>query len=352
MSIVAILNESIPHILASLLTHMVATGWAGFQISHTADFRRQFLALTVEGACKPLNLLPTYWKMRGIAEISSLSFNITALLISAVLTWKLMKLFGWQTFKRIGASLSINRCYMIVLTLSIAIQLSLFFMFVSVSLWLDQLINGVIRQFATLAVFYKVASFATLVLLIPWLMIGWFAVRREKKILMIIFLVLCFAYLAAWAFMFISGSFRWTFIQWRFFSLVTSASVLLTLAAFVLGMICRINFGKGLPRYLNTQDYYEKDDSIYDNANGDMDDVEKVDFPSFFLASGPGAPNNTTEMAPSILQVGVRSPSPAHIRSPEWPQNQTRNGDIPSEGNDGIRRSPSETMHGKRWVIE
>jgi hypothetical protein len=70
---------------------MVATGWAGFQISHTADFRRQFVTLTVEGACKPLNLLPNYWKNRGVAEISSLSFNIVALFISVVLTWKLVK---------------------------------------------------------------------------------------------------------------------------------------------------------------------------------------------------------------------------------------------------------------------
>jgi hypothetical protein len=30
---------------------------------------------------------------------------------------------------------------------------------------------------------------------------------------------------------------------------MTSASVLLTMAAFVLGIICRFNFGKGLPRY-------------------------------------------------------------------------------------------------------
>jgi hypothetical protein len=82
--------------------------------------------------------------------------------------WPLMdcfslQLFGWQTFKRIGASLSINRCYKIVLTLSITIQLSLFFMFISVSLWLDQLFNGLIRQSASFPVLNKVTSFVTLV---------------------------------------------------------------------------------------------------------------------------------------------------------------------------------------------
>ena len=70
---------------------MVATAWAVFQIHHTAEFRKHFVKLTIEGACKPENLLPNYWKTRGVAEISSLSFNVVALLASSVLTWKLVK---------------------------------------------------------------------------------------------------------------------------------------------------------------------------------------------------------------------------------------------------------------------
>lgn len=49
--------------------------------------------------------------------------------------------------------------------------------------------------------------------------------------------------------MFASTSFRWTFVEWRFFSLITAASVLLTISTFVLGLMCRLNFGKGLSRY-------------------------------------------------------------------------------------------------------
>lgn len=89
--IVQILNESIPHIIASLLTHMLATAWAGFQISHTATFRANFSRLTTNGACKPINLLPTYWKDRGNAEIPSLVLNVVALVVSALLTWRLVK---------------------------------------------------------------------------------------------------------------------------------------------------------------------------------------------------------------------------------------------------------------------
>ena len=49
--------------------------------------------------------------------------------------------------------------------------------------------------------------------------------------------------------MFASTTFRWTFVTWRFFSLMSSASALLTLSALVLGLMCRMNFGKGLLRY-------------------------------------------------------------------------------------------------------
>jgi uncharacterized Zn-binding protein involved in type VI secretion len=168
MSVVALLNESIPHIIASLVTHLAATAWAGFQIARTAKFQSDFNRVVTNGACKGTSLLPEYWQARNRAEIPSLTLNIIALFVSCFLTCKLIKLFGWQTFKRIGASLTINRIYKLVLTLSITIQLSLFFMVVTVSLWIDQLMNSIIGDFTTFQTLYKVSSFITLALLVPW----------------------------------------------------------------------------------------------------------------------------------------------------------------------------------------
>jgi hypothetical protein len=78
---------------------------------------------------------------------------------------------------------------------------------------------------------------------------GWYGVRRELKIPMFAFLALSVGYLAGWAAMFDSIAFRWTFVTWTFFGVMASASVFLTLVAFILGIICRVNFGKGLIRY-------------------------------------------------------------------------------------------------------
>lgn len=66
---------------------------------------------------------------------------------------------------------------------------------------------------------------------------------------MFIFLSLSVLYLGGWGFMFFSTTFRWTFKTWIFFSIMATASVFLTFMAVVLGVVCRMNFGKGLARY-------------------------------------------------------------------------------------------------------
>ena len=59
---------------------------------------------------------------------------------------KVQQQFGWQTFKRVGASLVIRRIYNAVLILSIVIQLSAFFIVAIGGLWLDQVWNGEIAS--------------------------------------------------------------------------------------------------------------------------------------------------------------------------------------------------------------
>ncbi|KAJ7293166.1 hypothetical protein C8J57DRAFT_1041078 [Mycena rebaudengoi] len=278
MSMVALLNESIPHILASLLTHVLSTAWSSYQIYHTARFRKNFNEMITEGACNGApSLLPTYWQDRASAEIPTLALNIVALLVSIVLTWKLMKLFGWQTFKRVGASLTINRVYKLVLVFSITLQLALFFMGVAVSLFIDQLFNGWAGQLAWYSLLYKVMFIFVGVMLFPWLTLGWISVRRELRIGMFIFLLLSVLYLAGYGVMFLSTTFRWTFVNWQFFCIMSLVSVFLALLSFILGVVCRCNFGKGLLRYLTAQESLPGDDFVPITRGEDM---EKVAFPS------------------------------------------------------------------------
>lgn len=319
MSVVAILNQSIPHVLASLLTHMLATAWSGFLIGTNANFRTNFSRLTTQGTCKPINLIPWFWKPRSNLLTASLALNVAALVIATVLSWQLTKAFGWMTFKRIGASRQINRQYRVVLFLSIAIQLGLFFIVASIGLWIDQLYNGAIARLTSNISINKAVLIVVLLLLFPWLITGWFSARREWKIPMWIFLGLSFGYLVGWASMFALATFRWTFMQWYFFGVMTCASVFLTMTALVVGGVCLLGFGEGLPRYLNPdqpllEDYY---------GHASPSDIEKVDFPSAdgqiptfsaIFGSGNEASRNRvlgfTSSDPRILP----HPSIAHLR--------------------------------------
>jgi len=232
--------------------------------------------------------------------------------------------------------MTINRVYKLVLVLSINLQLALFFMVATIGLWIDQLWNGQIAHLARLAFVYKPVFIVVLILLIPWLMTGWVAVRKELRIPMLVFLVLSFGYMAGWGAMFASTTFRWTFVTWRFFSLVASGSVLLTLMALILGLICRLNFGKGLLRYLAAQEPIpdERVPEPYVPGEKNEDDLEKVNFPSheeaiptFSVAFGSG-----DEVPPPSQMFNGRQMGPRFYNQSAEPFEAER---------PGLHRSPS-----------
>lgn len=206
---------------------------------------------------------------------------------------------------------------------------------------------------------------------------------------MLIFLVLSFGWLLGWGVMFASVTFRWTFVQWRFFSLMASGSALLTLMACVMGLICRMNFGRGLLRYLTAQEPL-LDESIPDVPHPYPNDLEKVDFPShtqiiptFSVAFGSGGdvpppaqmfvghqrgPRFYSESDPPSEQHTDVDEPPTYTRSLSsghgGPQpSLARQDSFGSEGSIGSRsektveRNNSQSSQGsstrsKRWVIE
>lgn len=66
-----------------------------------------------------------------------------------------MQVYGWQTFKRIGASRVMNRAYRLVLAFSINLQVALYFFVTSTVMWVDALLNGPVARFAEHASIYK-----------------------------------------------------------------------------------------------------------------------------------------------------------------------------------------------------
>jgi len=153
----------------------------------------------------------------------------------------------------------------------------------AVALWIDQLLNGAIAELAKQTKFYKIAMITILVLMIPWMISGWYAVRKESRRLMIVFLILTFLYVAGFCSMFASDTFRWTYITWVFFGMIETIAAALALTVLVLGIVCRLNFGKGLKECLNSleeltdKDAYEDDEFAPNSFTNDAQHLEKVD---------------------------------------------------------------------------
>ena len=106
-----------------------------------------------------------------MVEIPAAALNGAALVFSALLTWRLVVTYNWATFKRIGANRKVSKAYKLVLCFSVALQLSLFFIVVSIALWIDQLCNGAIGRFALLMNVYRAIYISVLICLVPWIVI-------------------------------------------------------------------------------------------------------------------------------------------------------------------------------------
>jgi len=85
--------------------------------------------------------------------------------------------------------------------------------------------------------------------MVPWLCLGWFAVRREAQTLMSLFLATSLLLITAWGFLFMSRTFRWEFMEWKFFATMMVASAALLVITTILGVVCFYNFDKGLKRF-------------------------------------------------------------------------------------------------------
>ncbi|KAL5504727.1 hypothetical protein ACEPAH_7390 [Sanghuangporus vaninii] len=257
ISLVTILNESIPHLVAALVTHGMSTAWSAFQLSRTGKTAREYQTLIVNDACNGVDVIPGFWGNRMNYFIPILVLNVVVLLFSFGLSLKLFNIYSRQTFNRVGACKKMNVLYSYVLLFSVFLQVSTFFTICGSALWLDALSNGVIKGSTA----YRIVFTIVCVVEIPWVIMGWISIRREHHICSLIFLITGLALCAAWTSMFASIMYRWSFQNFPFFATLTISAFIVLAGTVALAVVCRINFGKGLPQYLKTEVQF--DDSSF-----------------------------------------------------------------------------------------
>ncbi|KAF8183836.1 hypothetical protein K438DRAFT_1974862 [Mycena galopus ATCC 62051] len=244
LSVVTLLNESLPHLFAGLAARALALAWAGFRVQGNRNLlTTYYMSLALGNA-----MAMTSWEL--IVGVVSNSVNFV---IIAWLTYKLFTVYASQTFSTVGASTEVNRIYKLVLLLSVILQLAGFFILGQSALWISKISFGAIRTLADDFFIYVAELVVTTVLVIPWLILGWVSVRRESKSLFLVFCVISFLLLGMSTALFFSP-------QWSFYATMTVVSYILLVATFVLAIVCRLQFGKGLAHFLRVTDALEDGD--------------------------------------------------------------------------------------------
>lgn len=123
---------------------------------------------------------------------------------------------------------------------------------------------------------YATAVIITLVVLPPFLIIGWRSLRLEQPRAFVVFLAIAVLLEAGWSLMYDSLVWRWTWIQWPFFACLAVSAQAALLACLAIGIACRLNFGKGLKEYLAAaralaDDDFEPEMFDRDEKGGDWD---------------------------------------------------------------------------------
>ncbi|KAF9472835.1 hypothetical protein BDN70DRAFT_868024 [Pholiota conissans] len=254
ISFLAILNDSVPHILAVLATRAISTAWATYAIWRGPTFAANFAEIfsSPQSPCA-LDFFPEFFAKRQQFEIADLFLSSTGLIFFLYLSWTLLQIYSAQSFKCVGAPEHVMRYHKFLMALLACLQLEAFVLPAGMGLWINVLTNTAIKEISLHSGAYQAVYITSVILLIPWIAMGWYAIRLEMHRMMLVFLGIGFIIITGWALMFYSLVFPWTFMQWPYLGCFTIASFVLLGASIIIGIVCRMNFGKGLKEYLHAE---------------------------------------------------------------------------------------------------
>lgn len=250
LATITLLNESIPHLGAALLGHVLGAAWSCYRVSSTQSLRMLYQNQIVPEACDNHDLMGDWWDIRIRHAITIVVVNILTLFCFSYLSFRLFQVYANESFSRVGASPKVHRMYKLVLFFSVCLQLTGFFSVASTVLWLNKVCYGSMHHFTKHSNLYMATFIIMLVLGFPWVLLGWRSVRVESKIRFGVFSVLTVFLSALSSFLFSRPMYRYIFVSWPFFATLTVTAYVFNIASSILGVLCRLNFGKGLAHYL------------------------------------------------------------------------------------------------------
>ncbi|KAH9478012.1 hypothetical protein JR316_0010246 [Psilocybe cubensis] len=312
LSVVTVLNESIPHLGAGCFGHILGTAWAGYRVYSTHGLMDRYRNHMVPEACSGRDIMGDWWENRIEDGIALLALQAVSLVIVLLLSLKLFNVYARQTFKRAGASSDVLFVYKLVLVFSVCLQLSGFISVASAAIWIDKVSHAPLAGLAKHAKLYLSAFIVTSLIQIPWVILGWVCVRRESRAKFSMFCLLSAILLGVSIAMFCSHLYRFLVSSWPFFASMTITAFILVVGTTVLGVFCRLKFGGGLAEHLRDTENRpdQRFDPVYFTAKDKFHDLEKF-----------GPPYQTTELPTVPLPLDDQQygkfPVPLYASSPD-----------------------------------
>jgi hypothetical protein len=265
-------------LMSGIAARVLLTAWSAYSIWRTKHLQQLYSALlSAPGTPCSIDFFPTYFASRSGLEIPDLVLNCTALMI---MVWTLLRVYSVQSYKCVGAPARITRMLKLHLAVQACLHLEMYVLLAGMGLWIDQLLNTYIKHISTNTPIYKGVFIFYLILVVPWTILGWYAVRYEKRKTMFVFLAIGFLFFSAACMMFYSQVFRWTFYMWPNLGCYTVSYMILMVATMVLGFLCLRNFGQGLANYLHAEAALSSSHFSPEVFEHDRD-VEKQELPEF-----------------------------------------------------------------------
>jgi len=251
LSIIAMMCDSVPHVLTVFITRILLTAWSIYALWRT-EYQEAIFQQMIEapGTECSVAMFGSYFSTRTLYEIPDLILNCTALGISAYLSWSLLRTYSAETFSTVGAPKEITRLYKYFLALQVCLQLEFFVLLTAAALWASQLFNSYIKFLSVHTEVYEALIIFYAIVIGPWLFMAWHGIRLEKRVVTAAFICADFLFILGSCLMFLSDLYQWTFYAWPCLGCFLTASLVLLVASFVLGGVCYKNFGKGLAQYL------------------------------------------------------------------------------------------------------
>lgn len=173
------------HSWAVAFTRVLQTGWASYTLWRTYDVQFRYSTLIVDPPTPcHFDVLPQYFATRVALQIPELVLNVTALISTSFLAWRIVKGYSTSTIRRVMPPPGVMRLYKVCpppnafgrwananrnvrqffLINCMFTELSLFFTLTATALWLDQLVNSSIARLALHPqLYYAIAVFSIMV---------------------------------------------------------------------------------------------------------------------------------------------------------------------------------------------